>query len=371
LLFLQTETELLLYNIAITLVPGIGDITGKKLIKHFGDTEKVFNASKKELKEIPGIRSKTIDAILNKKMLDRAKKEISFIEKNNIQPLFFLDNEYPERLKHCIDGPLMLYYKGSANLNAEKSIGIVGTRNASQYGKSKCKEIVKDLSALEILLVSGLAYGIDTIAHQTAVENGLPTVCVLAHGLDRIYPSQNKQLAKKILENGGWLTEFMSDTNPDRENFPKRNRIIAGMVDTITVIESAKRGGALITANIAQSYNRDIFALPGRVDDEYSEGCNFLIKTNRAALIQNGNDIKYYMNWEKQEKPKSSQRKLFIELAEDDQKIFDFMNEQKELSFDALSHLSGLPPSKIAASLLNLEMEGLVDSLPGKIYKLA
>ncbi len=361
---------MLLYKIGITLIPGVGDVNGKKLISYCGSPEAVFREKRKALMKIPGIGEATVTSILSQKVLERAEKEIAFIEKYKIKPLYYTDKEYPSRLKHCIDSPILLYYKGNADLNAEKVVGIVGTRRATEYGKESCKKIVEGLADLNVLIVSGLAYGIDTCSHKAALKNELDTVGIVAHGLDRIYPYDNKSLAKKMQNHGGILTEFMSETNPDRENFPQRNRIIAGMVDALIVVESAKKGGALITADIANSYNRDVFAVPGNVTNKFSEGCNLFIKTNRAALIQSADDIKYVMRWEPESKMPPKQRKLFIELTDDEQKIVDILKEMEQAGIDHLVSGSQLTPSKVASALLNLEFEGIVKSLPGKIYKI-
>jgi len=367
---LPNLTELLLYRIGITLIPGVGDVNGKKLISYCGSPEAVFREKRKALMKIPGIGEATVNSILSQKVLERAEKEITFIEKYSIQPLYYTDKEYPVRLKHCVDSPIMLYYKGNADLNAERVVGIVGTRRATEYGKESCKKIVEGLADTDALIISGLAYGIDTCSHKAALDNNLKTVGVVAHGLDRIYPSDNKSLAKRMQNGGGIITEFLSETNPDRENFPQRNRIIAGMVDALVVVESAKRGGALITADIANSYNRDVFAVPGGINKKFSEGCNLFIKTNRAALIQSADDIKYIMRWETESKKPPKQRKLFIELKDDEQVIVDILKDMEQAGIDYLVANSGLTPSKVASALLNLEFEGIVRSLPGKIYKM-
>ena len=360
---------MLLYQIGITLIPGIGDINGKKLIAYCGGAEAVFKEKKAVLLKIPGIGTSTVNAIISQKVLQRAEEEIGFIQKYKITPLFFSDKNYPQRLKHCVDGPMLLYYKGNADLNTSRIVGVVGTRSATEYGKETGNKILEELAALDVLVVSGLAYGIDTIAHKSALAYNLKTVGVLAHGLDRIYPVANKSLAEKMVSNGGLITEFINKSNPDRENFPKRNRIIAGMIDALIVIESAIRGGALITANIANSYDRDVFAFPGKISDKYSEGCNFLIKTNKAALIQSGKDISYIMQWEADTKKSPKQHKLFIELNSDEKMIVEILRKSETCSIDYIVLQSKLSTSKIAALLLNLEFKGVVKNLPGKMYK--
>ena len=359
----------MLYQVAITLIPGVGDINAKKLISYCGSVEAVFKEKKSHLLKIPGMGVATVHSILSSDVLKRAEEEIVFIEKHKIHALYFLNKDYPNRLKHCVDSPVLLYYKGSADVNKAKAISIVGTRRATDYGKELCMQIVKELSDLDILIISGLAYGIDTHAHKNALHNSIPTIGVLAHGLDRIYPHANRSLAESMLENGGLMTDFMSQTNPDRENFPKRNRIIAGLADALLVVESAKRGGALITANIANSYDRDVFAVPGRIGDKFSEGCNFLVKTNKASLVQSAGDIKYLMNWDVDQKTPAKQAKLFRDLNSEEEIIMNILKESGESSIDFIVLTSKLSNSKIAAILLNLEFDGLVKSLPGKMFK--
>lgn len=362
---------MLRYQIAITLIPGVGDIIAKKLISYCGSVEGVFKEKKQNLLKIPSIGETLVKSIVNQKVFERVDKEMEFIEKYKIKTLFYLDDNYPFRLKQCVDGPLMLYYLGNANLNADKIVSIVGTRSITEYGKENCRKLIKELSAHDVLIVSGLAYGVDSCAHKTALENNLFTVGVLAHGLDRVYPSLNKSLAEKMTQKGGLLTDFMSETNPDRENFPKRNRIIAGVSDAVIVIEAAKRGGALITAEIANSYNRDVFAVPGKIGDTFSEGCNNLIKTNKAALIQSAEDIMYIMGWDnKKTKQKAVQKQLFIELNEVEKNLYDILSKKENCSLDEICNQTKFSVSKIAEALLNLELEGIVKCLPGKIYKL-
>jgi DNA processing protein len=249
-------------------------------------------------------------------------------------------------------------------------IGIVGTRNATEYGKHFCEQLVENMLEDDVLIVSGLAYGIDTCAHRASLKNGIPTIGVLGHGLDRIYPAVNRSLAQRMLDHGGLLTEFMSQTNPDRENFPKRNRIVAGMIDALIVVESAKKGGALITADIANSYSRDVFAVPGRVGDPYSEGCNFLIRTNRAAMIEDVQNLRYIMGWDRKEKISSAQTRLFRDFSADEQTLIDLFNDKKECDIDDMMLKSGFPASKLAVLLLNLEFDGVLVALPGKRYKI-
>lgn len=359
----------LIYQIGITLIPRIGDISAKKLIAYCGSPEAVFSESRAALMKIPGIGNATVNCIINHSVFDRAEKEIGFIETNGIKPLFYTDTDYPNRLLNCEDGPLMLYFKGNSDLNASRVVAVVGTRRATNYGRDRCNEIIERLAEMDVLIISGLAYGIDSCAHRKAIDKEIHTVGVLGHSLDRLYPAQNRKLAERMIERGGLLTEFISGTKPDRENFPKRNRIVAGMSDAIVVVESDRKGGALITADIGNSYNRDVFAVPGRIGDDASKGCNFFIKTNRAALIESGEDIAYIMGWNSQEKQRKTQQQLFVELTDNEKKILELINEAGEIGIDQLVIKSGLSTSKVAASLLNLEFEGVIQCLPGKLYK--
>lgn len=361
----------LLYQISLTLIPNIGDVHAKTLINHFGNAGAIFKAKKKELEEIEGIgviRAKSIKEFVDFK---RAEEEIAFIEKYKITPLFITDTNYPKRLLNCYDSPLMLYYRGNADINTSRIIGVVGTRNNSDYGKTVCEKFIEDLSQQDVLIVSGLAFGIDTIAHKSALKNELKTVGVLAHGLDRIYPTQNKSLAKQMVENGGLLTDFRSDTKPDRQNFPKRNRIVAGISDAVVVIETSIKGGSLITAELGNGYNKDVFAFPGRINDSKSEGCNYLIKNNKACLITSAEDLLENMGWKEQKKVSAiKQRELFIELTAEEKIIVEILQSHEQIHIDELYIKSGLSSSTAASALLTLEMQSVVTSLPGKIYKL-
>ena len=364
-----TDQELI-YRITLTLIPGIGDMLGKKLISYCGSVEAVFSEKQEHLLRIPGIGSALAKSILSQKTFSRAEKELRFIQRYSIQPLFYLDSNYPERLKQCEDNPLMLYYKGTTDLNHKRPIAVVGTRRISEYGKIECKRIIEGISPFDPLIVSGLAYGIDTCAHKSSLGAGLSTIGVLGHGLDRIYPSQNKQLAEKMLSQGGLLTEFLSETNPDAVNFPQRNRIIAGLCDAVVVVEAGIKGGALITADIANSYNRDVFALPGRVSDAYSEGCHFLIKTNRAALIENAADLIFAMGWEIDKTITAPQLKLFEDLSVDEERMVDILKEKGDSSIDTMVYDSKMTSGNVASVLLNLEFKGVIKLLPGKVYRL-
>jgi DNA processing protein len=360
----------LLYQIALTLVPNIGDVRAKALIETFGDAESIFKTSKKNLENIEGIGTIAANSIKQFADFKVCEDEIKFIEKSKIIPLFITDENYPQRLLNCYDSPTLLYYKGNANLNAAKIISIVGTRSNSDYGKNVCDKIIEDLAEQNVLIISGLAFGIDTIAHKASLKNKLKTVGVMAHGLDKVYPAQNKTLAIEMLSQGGMLTDFMSGTNPDRQNFPRRNRIVAGICDALIVIESSAKGGSLITAELANSYNKDVFAIPGRVSDSRSEGCNYLIRNNKALLITSADDLLHIMNWKEAPKKVKQQRELFIELTPDEKIIIDILKDRENIQIDELYFKSGLSSSAVAQALLMLEMQGVVASLPGKVFKL-
>ncbi len=361
----------LLYQIALTLVPNIGDVHAKALVNIYGDAESIFKAKKKELDHMEGIGTVRAKSIKDFTDFSSAEEEIKFIEKYKITPLFINAENYPRRLLNCYDSPALLYYRGNADLNNSRIISIVGTRNNSEYGKVVCEKMIEDLQAENVLIVSGLAFGIDTIAHKAALKHNLQTVAVLAHGLDRIYPNQNKSLAKNMTGQGGLLTEFISNTNPDKQNFPKRNRIVAGMCDAVIVMESSKKGGSLITAELGNGYNKDVFAIPGRINDSKSEGCNYLIKNNKAALINSADDFLEMMNWKPAPKPSAKkQRELFIELTPDERIVVDILQQRENIQIDELYFKSGLSSSAVATALLMLEMQNVIISLPGKIYKL-
>lgn len=371
-MFMNLNT--LKYKIGITLINGIGNNLAKNLIAYLGNEEAVFKEKEKALSKVPGIGPLLAQQIVSQQqVLQRAEEEIEFIVKNNIQYYYFTDKNYPFRLKECYDAPLILYAKCSQNLNTAKFLGIVGTRNATEYGKGVCKRFINELSAVKnLIIVSGLAYGIDICAHKAALDAGVPTIGVVAHGLDRIYPQSHRPVAVKMLQHGGLVTEYLSKTNPDRQNFVQRNRIIAGLSDALVVVESAVKGGALITADLANDYNRDVFAFPGRVDDESSMGCNNLIRTNRASLIDSTSDFMKTMGWENNQAGKQQihQPELFIELTEDEQLIYTVVRKHPTgIQVNQLAVEVALPFSKLTAILLQMEFKGLVKCLPGGIYK--
>lgn len=363
--------EDLLYKIAITKIDKVGPVTARNLISYCGGVKNVFFASKKELLKIPGVGEQTIANLSSPQVLKNAEAELKFVEKNDVQPLFFLDNSYPQRLKNFQDSPVLLYYKGNADLNTLRIIAVVGTRTPTAHGKAVCEEIVEGLTSYNVLIVSGLAYGVDILAHQKCLDLKIPTVGVLGHGLSQIYPVKHKKIADQMQDSGGILTEFSSEVSIEREHFPMRNRIIAGMCDALVVIETAQKGGSMISAHLADNYGKDVFAVPGRLKDKYSQGCNHLIKTHKASLIESAEDIAYIMRWNKKSDKKNVQKSLFVELSENEQQIVELLQNVDDLSIDKLSEKTQLNSGKMAELMLDLEFKGIVKTLPGKRYVLA
>lgn len=362
----------LLYRIALTKVPHIGDIHAKILINQFHTAQNVFKTPRKLLEKIEGIGTIRANAIKQFKDFEQCERELIFLEKHQIKVFTYQDEAYPKNLIRCDDCPSLLYFKGNAILNEKKIISIVGTRVNTDYGKQCCEKLIEELSTQEIIIVSGLAYGIDTIAHRAALRNGLQTVGVLAHGLDRIYPHQNRSLAHQMINQGGLLTDFCNGELPNKQNFPKRNRITAGICDALIVIETGVKGGSLITAEIANSYNKDVFAFPGRVNDTKSMGCNELIKTNKACLIYDSNDLLNLLNWTSSPKHGVSvQSTLFYDCDENEKKIINCFKSDEELHYDYLFNYTQISNTILANSLLTLEMNNVIKSLPGKRYRLS
>lgn len=363
----------LLYQIALTLIPNIGPVQAKILLQQYEPAE-VFKAKRSDLEKMEGIGSIRAGKIKDFDDFKTAEEEITFIEKYRITPLFITDAAYPKRLLNCYDSPTLLYYKGEADLNASKIIAVIGTRSHTDYGKQVTETLINDLAELQVTVVSGLAYGIDAIAHKASVKNNLPTIGVLAHGLDQVYPAQHTGLAKEMIrEKGGLLTEFRSKTKPDKHNFPTRNRIVAGMSDATIVIETGVKGGSMITAELANGYNKDVFAFPGKVTDSKSGGCNYLIKNNKAVLLTDAQELIEVMNWEetnRKEKGKK-QKELFIELTAEEKIITGILNEKETVHIDEINLKSGLSSSTVAAAILSLELQNVVVSLPGKRYHLS
>ena len=358
------------YRIALGEAENVGKITAKKLISHFGSAHEVFRLSGRELMQVGGMAHYRAKAIAGFSNWSKVERELDYAEKNGIQVISYTDSLYPNRLKHCEDGPLVIFVKGTANLCANRMMSIVGTRRLTEYGKSMTRNLVESLAPYGVTVVSGLAYGVDGEAHRACVDFGIPTIAVLGHGLNKIYPPAHTRLANEMVENGGALiSEFSIESKPDRENFPQRNRIVAGMCDATLVVESAARGGSIITAELANDYHRDVFAIPGRVGDLRSEGCNKLIKGHRAALFESVKDLEYVMGWNLPEKSKPIQKKIFVDLSPEEEAVLSFLKEKGRVQIDELSLALKSPMSMMMVHLLNLELNGLVKNFPGKFYE--
>lgn len=366
-------SDTLLYQVALSIVTGIGGILARNLVAYVGSVEGIFREPVSRLMKIPGIGEINARKLREKNVLLRAEEELLFMERNGIRAFFYLDENYPRRFRNCADAPILFFMKGTVNLDCIKAISIVGTRNATDYGRQLCEELIRDLAdrGHQVLIVSGLAYGVDIQAHKSALKHGLPTVGVLGHGLDKLYPAAHARIARAMVENGALLTDFPSLTRIDPPNFIRRNRLIAGLSDATIVVESGVKGGALITADIAASYDRDICAFPGRAGDVYSKGCNDLIKRNIAALIENAADLEYVLGWEDPSKAKApGQQVLFLELTPEEQQLADQMKKGEKIHIDQLSSTLEMPISRISSLLLEMEFKGLVETLPGNLYRL-
>jgi DNA processing protein len=359
-----------LFQIAITMIPEIGAVHTNALIANFGSASAIFQAKKKEIGLVNGIGERKAKLIKDFTNFSAAEKELNFCLKNNFQIIFQTDDTFPKRLLNCSDAPVLLYFNGNCNLNAGKVISIVGTRNNSDYGKQVAEQLISALPNQNLLILSGLAFGIDAIAHKAALKNKIPTVGVLAHGLDRIYPQLHKNLSKEMLAEGGLLTEFRKGELPDKHNFPKRNRIVAGMADATIVIETATKGGSMITAELSSTYHRELFAVPGKITDTKSGGCNQLIKDNKANLFNGTADFLEWMGWmEKKVFPKK-QRLLIYEFTKEELLIADLLRNSEGKSIDELYLKSGLSSSAFASAILSLELQNAIAALPGKMFRL-
>ncbi|MEQ8519281.1 MAG: DNA-processing protein DprA [Cytophagales bacterium] len=363
--------EELIYKLALSLIPGIGGYTFKLLISYCGSAKEVFQAHPARILRIPGIGAHTHALIKNNASLKEAQRVFDYCEKQKIKILFHSDPEYPKRIKNIPDAPSVLYFKGNCDLNSEKAVSIVGTRNASKYGIEVCKEIVGKLKKHNTLIISGLAYGIDITAHKESINQKLTTVGVLAGGIDKIYPASHKVFAEKMIQNGGLLTEHPPGTVPDAPKFPARNRIIAAFCDAVIVVEAAKKGGALITADLANGYNKDVFAVPGNIYNTYSEGCNNIIKQHKANIFTNITDLEYYLNWDQETESVKKTEIDLEELQKDEKSVIIELKKNNSIIIDQLAWNTQIPVNKLASILLNLEFRGLINSLPGKKYSLS
>ena len=361
--------QLQLEELAFTMIPFVGPVIARQLISTCGSIEAVFSESKRTLKSIPGIGEEIANRITKASAaFQSAEEELLKMKKENIHYVFYLDKEYPSRLQHYPDAPLLLYSKGNVNLNPERSIAIIGTRKPTAYGKAVTEEMISAVSSYDVTVFSGLAYGIDITAHKCCLEHRIPTIGVLGSGMGNIYPDYHRSTAKLMMEQGGLITEFSYDTDPDAVNFPMRNRIVAGLCDVLVVIESGLKGGSMITAALANDYNKDVAAVPGRKIDKFSAGCNYLIKNQQAHLVETGDDLIDLMGWNKKTRQQSFQTNLFTEMTDPEQKIYRLIVEVGEKDIDTLAYESKTTPGELAAILLTLEFKGAIRSLPGKKF---
>ncbi|MCC6461248.1 MAG: DNA-protecting protein DprA [Saprospiraceae bacterium] len=363
-------TDSLLHQIALTLAPQVGAITAKTLVSYCGSAAAVFQSSRKDLLKIPGIGPGIADSLANARLLQLAEQELDFLDQFGVEALFYTDERFPARLRQNADCPAMLYFKGSATslLSARRIVAVVGTRQPSEAGKAICEELVDGLRDYEVVLVSGLAFGIDITAHRKATLAGIPNIAVLGHGLGKIYPNQHRSMALKLIENGGLLSEYTHQTGPDREHFPMRNRIIAGLCDALLVVETASSGGSMISAELAGQYGREIFAVPGRPLDPKSAGCNLLIKTNRAKLTESVADLVAALGWQTPGHERPRQTQLFLDLNPAETALIDLIRQRPEIPIDELAQAAAYQPGELAMLLLGLEFKGLLRTLPGKRY---
>ncbi len=363
----------LLHKIALSLIPNIGPVLARKLVAYLGSVEAVFTENKNHLLKVPGIGNGILARFNREEVLQMAEKELEFLQKNQINCSFYLDEDYPKRLKECDDSPIILYFKGENCFDAQRIISLVGTRRATHYGEQACRQLIQELAELfpEIIIISGFAYGIDICAHKEALNAGLRTIAVFGHGIEQVYPAAHKKYLNQIIANGTIVSEFPSQQKPDPGNFVSRNRIIAGLSDATIVVESGEKGGSLLTADMALSYHRDVFAFPGRAGDTLSKGCNNLIKKNMAALIESASDLIYFMKWDTEMKPQAVQKSLFLLHTPEEEELIKVLSGQESLSLDQLARNLAKPVSQVSSMLLSLEFSGQIISLPGKHFKLA
>ncbi|HEA28604.1 MAG TPA: DNA-protecting protein DprA [Leeuwenhoekiella sp.] len=366
----MTENELLAL-LTLQRIPNLGDASIKKLIRHTGSAEALFNEKKVNLLRIDGIGTYKIKELHEGAHKKAAAEELKFIRDNDLKYCAYTDSDYPDRLKHCIDGPILLFKRGNMDFSNRRMLSIVGTRKVTAHGIAQTQKLIEELAVLNPIIISGFAYGVDITAHRAAVQHNLQTIGVVAHGLNQIYPKTHKKYMEAVEKNGGFISDFWSSDPFDRKNFLRRNRIIAGMSEATIVIESAEKGGSLVTADIANSYNREVFAMPGRPGDKQSTGCNNLIKRQKAHLMTSAADIIYMLNWNLKEEVATVQKKLFAELSKEEEQLYDFLNKngKEELDFIALN--CNFPTHKTASLLLNMEIKGVIRPLPGKRFELA
>lgn len=361
--------EELLYALALQKAKNVGDTLAKKLIQHCGSPKSVWNSKIASLAKIYGIGNARLNNFQDSNLLKKAENELRYLRDNKIEIWYFTDENYPERLKHCIDGPLLLFKRGKSNLNNQKMISVVGTRNMTSYGREFVEQLMSDLKPFNPIIVSGFAYGVDICAHREALKNGMETIAVLAHGYEEMYPKIHSKYIPEVIENGAFLTDAWHDDELIRESFLKRNRIVAGISEATIVIESAESGGSLVTADIANSYNRDVLAVPGRSIDPFSKGCNDLIKMNKASLFSETKDLIEMLNWEELNSVPVVQKQLFVELENEEQLIYDYLLKQGKQLLDIIALECKFPIHKTSTLLFNMEMKGVVRPYPGKLYE--
>lgn len=361
--------EQLLCRIALTLIKGVGSVLARQLLHFMGSPEAIFADRSELARKLPRASHRLIDAVFAPAVMERARRELEQIRAKGLQTYFITDENYPPLLKECVDAPILFYYKGNADLSPARALSVVGTRNITAYGRSATERIIADLAHAipDLLIVSGLAYGVDVTAHKAALANGLPTVGVLAHGLDRIYPSSHRSVATEMLAHGGLLTDYPTGTEPERFNFVGRNRIVAGLSHATLVIESAAKGGSLITAELASDYNRDVLALPGRATDSRSAGCNTLIREQKAALVTSAEDILSLLSWSSTAEAQS-QTLAFEPDNWPDTPVAKLLLRAQSISVDELTRETGLSINDVSAQLFDMELDGLIRSLPGGMY---
>ena len=359
----------LIYALALQHVPNIGDITAKKLIRQCGSAEAVFKEKHRNLLKINGIGKFVISDLNASSHLKAAEKELEYIQNNQISFFYFENEDYPERLKHCIDCPIVLFSSGNIQIDIQPIISIVGTRKITTQGIAFSQRLVEELAVFNPIIVSGFAYGTDITAQKSALKHGLQTIGCLAHGLNQVYPKSHKRYVADIEKHGGFFTDFWSCSSFDRNNFLKRNRIIAGLSEATIVIESAEKGGSLVTADIANSYNRDVFAVPGRTTDSQSLGCNNLIKHQKAHMLSHPLDVPYILNWQLETEVKPIQKKLFVRLNDEEKVIYTYLKDNKTQLLDKIALQCNFPIFKVASLLLNMELKGVIRPLPGKLFE--
>lgn len=364
----MNDTELLSV-LALQNTPNLGDATSKKLIRHFGSAEAIFRESRASLSKINGVGKAKLEGLFDSSKFKAAEAELKYIRANNIKCHFFSSPGYPEKLKHCLDGPILLFSRGNINLKDRKLISVVGTRKITSAGVNFTEKLIEELSIFDPVIISGFAYGVDITAQRAAIKNGLQTVACLAHGLNQIYPKTHAKYIGQIEENGGFFTDFWSSDTFDRNNFLKRNRIIAGLSEATVVIESADKGGSLVTADIANSYDREVFAVPGRPTDIQSAGCLNLIKSQQAHVLTSAADLVYILNWELNSAGKEIQKQLFIELDAHEQLVYDYLQVQGKQQLDHIALNCKMPTFKAAGILLEMELKGAIRPLPGKLFE--